>query len=446
MGDDTLKKIKILIIVICVSLILLQAGCSKEPNIAVKEDNTEREAFILEDENDSNQSQESIYLEDALNLITVLEDTHPAFPLGDISDKYEIGKQEFIDSITKDITKDEFTYLVRKYLTLLQDGHTGVQRNYNIQFLDLDYYAVGEEMFLLNEEGYRVTQIGGVPIDKVYSTVQTYFTAENETAIDLNNNMWALNYEILQLAGCNIISNSVDLIMDQNGETSERKIKFINKNIYESYNYSNEIESKVINDIFYIDMNICNDNDILENQITKLKEAIDNGVTKVIIDVRDNPGGNSSACEKLLNAMNMRVPSYGVYIRGSELANDKYKRYPAEGFEQHDPDKNTAKRNESIDLVILMNEKTFSSATMMATFVKDGNLGTVIGRPSSNAPSSYGDILYYKMPNSNIDVSISFKRFLRPDSEADQRTLIPDIVTDYNTNILDMAIDYLNTK
>jgi len=90
------------------------------------------------------------------------------------------------------------------------------------------------------------------------------------------------------------------------------------------------------------------------------------------------------------------------------------------------------------------NEITYSSATMMAVFVQDGDLGTVIGAPSSNAPSSYGDILYYKLPASGIEVSILYKRWLRPDTDADQRILMPDIVTEYNEDILQRAIDYLN--
>lgn len=101
-----------------------------------------------------------------------------------------------------------------------------------------------------------------------------------------------------------------------------------------------------------------------------------------------------------------------------------------------------------IALIVILsscsNEITYSSATMMAVFVQDGDLGTVIGTPSSNAPSSYGDILYYKLPASGIEVSISYKRWLRPDTDADQRILMPDIVTEYNEDILQRAIDYLN--
>lgn len=115
-----------------------------------------------------------------------------------------------------------------------------------------------------------------------------------------------------------------------------------------------------------------------------------------------------------------------------------------EGFEKYDPDKTTAKRNEKIKLVVLTDEGTFSSATMMAVFVKDGCLGTIIGRPSKNSASNYGDILPYQLPDSGIIVGISYKRFLRPDTEADPKVVMPDIVTEYGQDILQTAIDYLD--
>jgi len=435
-----MKKTNLLILIL-IALILINSGCSNEKS------ETHNGEQITESGSYSVQNQELTYLNDAYDLISVVEKTHPAFALGDIRDDYDQQKQEFINSITKDTTKDEFILLVRKYLAVLQDGHTGVQSDTNKQFLDVTCRAVGNDLFLVNEDGSlskdRITHIGGVPIKQIFETVQAYYVAENDVAKDLKNSMWALNDEVLNLAGCDISSDSAEITVDQNGTIDKKNVKFVSKNIYESYNYSYDIESEIINDIFYIDMNICEDNKNLKAQIKKLKKAIKNGITKVIIDVRDNPGGNSMACTKLLKAMGMTPPSYGSFVRYSELAHKK-RGVPSKGSAQRDPDKSKAKRNEKIQLVVLTNERTYSSATMMAVFVKDGGLGTVIGTPSSNSPSSYGDILYYQLPVSGIEVSISYKRWLRPDTEADQRILMPDIVTEYNADILQTAIDYLS--
>lgn len=452
-------KFKKTLIALFLTFLIIQSGCTSERNTIVEE-NTDIETIVeehtdiemIESENDNNlpKEQVSIYLEDALDLINVLESTHPAFSLGDISENYEQEKQNFINSINENTSETDFILLAKKFLTVLQDGHTGIQKHSNMQFLNLNCHAVENELFLINKDGSlsetSVIKIRGKAIEEIFKTVQEYYVAENESAKVLNNSIWALNQEVLKLAGCEITDNSTNVTMNENGAISNKQVNFVYINIYENYKYRNEIESKMIDDIFYIDMNICNDNRELDENITKLTEAIKNGVTKIIIDVRDNPGGNSMACTKLLNAMGMSVPNYGTYIRFSELAHDKYDMYPSEGFEQHDPDKTTAKRNENIELVVLTNEWTYSSATILATLVKDGNLGTLIGTPSSNSPSCYGDILKYRMPNSRIEASISFKRFLRPDTETDQRILMPDIVTQHNDDILKVAIDYLNTK
>ena len=308
-------------------------------------------------------------------------------------------------------------------------------------------HANGNELFLINDDGSlseeRITHIGGVPVNRIFDTVQTWHVAENHSARDKNNSMWALNDEVLKLAGANIESHLAEVTIDNNGAAYKKNVEFVNKDIYEYYYYTYDIKSDIINDIFYIDMNTCDVNQNLEAQVEELKKAIREGFTKVIIDVRDNRGGDSEACTKLLKAMGMNPPSYGGYIRYSDLAS-KQRNVRSEGFMQYDPDKTKAKRNENIQLVVLTNEITYSSATMMAVFVQDGDLGTVIGTPSSNAPSSYGDILYYKLPASGIEVSISYKRWLRPDTDADQRILMPDIVTEYNEDILQRAIDYLN--
>jgi hypothetical protein len=442
----TLRKsakstIKRHIIFILSTLLLLQSGCSAGSLETLFKKKAE------ESQLPSAQEYEASYRGDALALIAVVEDTHPAFDLDDVDDGYEQAKQDFIDSITEDTTEDEFVLLIQRYLATLRDAHTMVHRVYSSDFLDLNTLAVGDELILLDSDDNltdtRITHIGGVPIETVFETVQEYFVAENDAARESNNSIWSLNREMLELAGCDINDKSANISINQNGEISVEEVEF--RNVYLGGNtYTKEISSEMIGDIYYIDMNICNDNAKLDMEAKALKKAVKDGVTKVIIDVRDNPGGNSSACVKLIEAMGMRAPRFGAYIKYSALAHKHYKEFPSKGTETYKPKKSTAKRNDKINLVVLTNGNTFSSATMMATFVKDGSLGTVIGTPSKNAPSSYGDILYYELPFSGIDVSISFKRFLRPDTETDQRILMPDIVTEHNEDILETAINYLS--
>ena len=120
-------------------------------------------------------------------------------------------------------------------------------------------------------------------------------------------------------------------------------------------------------------MNTCDVNQNLEAQVEE--QESDPGRVHVIIDVRDNRGG-FGGMHKIVKAMGMN-PKLRRYIRYSDLAS-KQRNVRSEGFMQYDPDKTKAKRNENIQLVVLTNEITYSSATMMAVFVQDGYLGTVI--------------------------------------------------------------------
>lgn len=95
---------------------------------------------------------------------------------------------------------------------------------------------------------------------------------------------------------------------------------------------------------------------------------------------------------------------------------------------------------------MLTNEFSFSSANMLAVWVQDGKLGTVIGYPSANSPSSYGDVLSFRLNNSGVEGQVSYKRWLRPDANADQRILHPDILVPIGGDALQTAVNYLDSK
>jgi len=59
--------------------------------------------------------------------------------------------------------------------------------------------------------------------------------------------------------------------------------------------------------------------------------------------------------------------------------------------------------------------------------IQDNNLGKIIGEPSSNKPESYGDILYFQLPNSKIQLCISFKKWYRIDQTKKDLLIEPDI-------------------
>ena len=60
--------------------------------------------------------------------------------------------------------------------------------------------------------------------------------------------------------------------------------------------------------------------------------------------------------------------------------------------------------------------------------IKDNGLGTIIGEPTGNAPSSYGDVPTFQMPNTGFSFTVSHKRFVRPNPDNDPAdALYPDV-------------------
>lgn len=183
------------------------------------------------------------------------------------------------------------------------------------------------------------------------------------------------------------------------------------------------------NGIFVVDFNTCVDDDNLKEIAKELKHAVENGCAKVIIDVRENSGGDSAACDRLVRAMGMEVPDYGIVARHSAEAAEQCGYKQEKGISTWKGTVGTAKQNEEVSAVVLSDRYTFSSATMLCVYVRDGKLGTIIGEPSSNKPNSYGDILMFELENSRLPMSVSYKQFIRPDSSNEENMLMPDIQT-----------------
>lgn len=104
-----------------------------------------------------------------------------------------------------------------------------------------------------------------------------------------------------------------------------------------------------------------------------------------------------------------------------------------------------AKANEDVQLIVLSDHITFSSATMLCVWVRDGKLGKIVGEPSTNKPNSYGDILMFQLENSGLVMSVSYKKFTRPDSSNNEDMLVPDVQTS-SEDAYDKAVELLNRQ
>jgi len=76
---------------------------------------------------------------------------------------------------------------------------------------------------------------------------------------------------------------------------------------------------------------------------------------------------------------------------------------------------------------LLIGPGTFSTAADFAATIKDLGVGTIVGEETGGLASSYGDVFSVELPNSELDLGISYKYFLRTGGFDNGRGVIPDI-------------------
>lgn len=387
------------------------------------------------------------FVEDAAQLIGTIESAHPAFLLDAVPEGYAAAKAELLATAAEPAcTTYDFAWAAMGYTASLEDGHTAINvfGNGAQPMLDLVWVADGEHLYLTDAGGKltktEVTAVGGLSIADLFDAIDRFIPSENQAAQDKNHTAWARHMSFLNHAGAQLSGDYQNTEVSLSDGT-KRTVAFVTPQA--AGERERAISAKSMGDVFYVDMNQC----VADEQNTavaqQLAQAVKNGTKKVIIDVRGNGGGNSAACEELLEAMGMEAPAYGGVVRYSALAQAQRGYEKAEGSEEQGPDLTTAKQNHGVKLVVLTDERTFSSATMLAVMVRDGKLGTVIGRTSSNAPSGYGDILSYQLGNTGLMGYVSHIRWLRPDPAAAHDAVTPDVITTLGTDALDEALKFL---
>lgn len=402
-----------------------------------------------------NSSTNTVYIgkspmeEDAIQLIDILEETHPMFTLNAVPEGYEAAKEAFLQTAQNpDCSLADFTWAAMAYIAFYQDGHTRLDPFGGIPqaSLDIGWAADGEHLYLTGTDNAvtdtEILSIGGVSIGDLYTMIDRYVASENQSARNLNHANWCGQPAMLEKAGVTFSNDGTVTLELKKRETLSTQT--VGLAYPEATEYEHVITTQMIGDVFYADFDQCVLDAEMQNAVDELRNAIQNGTTKVIIDVRGNRGGDSAACDQLLKAMGMTAPRYGIYKRYSPMVLAAYPEIKKDSGEQRiAPHPEYAYANPDVRLVVLTDERTFSSATMMGVFVQDGKLGTLIGRISSNSPNAYGDILRFQLANSGIQCTVSYKQFLRPDQNASGSELIPDIITEVGEDALQTALAYL---
>ncbi len=161
-------------------------------------------------------------------------------------------------------------------------------------------------------------------------------------------------------------------------------------------------------------------------------------IGNLIIDLRENGGGNSAVGDVLLRYLSpvpfvqmekalVKVTPATARLMGADI--------PAGGFtfEESDPSEyiiplTPQEGHYHGNVYLLTSNKTFSSAGSFAWAFKETGAGKTVGEETGGMNVSFGDILYFRLPVSKLSCSVSYKRFWQ--FHADENNIhgtLPDI-------------------
>lgn len=356
---------------------------------------------------------------------------HPAFYKEvpeNITQQYQSVKEEL--EKCESISVNELAKKIESIFSILSDGHTYVTGNYEDRRI-IKYYR----QWL--KEGYEITAVNGITIDQLLADTTAYYSFE------VLSWQWEwLSDDIVTVAGIDYlgfdIENGVEYTLTSKDGDTRTEICYLedflpweeyaafnnivnDETIEESFvSYEIDMENNVV--ILYLDE--CDYNSEYIDCVHEMFEEVKaNNIQNVAVDLRYNGGGSDlvvSEFFKYLDIDNYKKASMGwrlgfIYLNfGDSIAeNIKYEDLLFDG-----------------DVYLLTSAGTFSSAMEFAEYVKDNELGTIIGEAPGNNPNGYGEVVYFKLPNSEIFMQISTKRFYRADRKCTDELVYPDIECD----------------
>ncbi|MEK7120837.1 MAG: S41 family peptidase [Patescibacteria group bacterium] len=167
-----------------------------------------------------------------------------------------------------------------------------------------------------------------------------------------------------------------------------------------------------------------------------LREFVDSGKNKLILDLRGNPGGYLDAS---IDMASFFLPPGKVVVREDFGGNRKEEIYRSKGYDVF---------NDSLKMVILINEGSASASEILAGALQEHDIATLIGQKTFGKGSVQE--LVKLTPDTSLKMTVA--RWLTPDGRSiSKEGLMPDIEVvmdkdETNDEVLDRAVEFLKSN
>ncbi len=363
--------------------------------------------------------------EDLEYMMECLRERHPMW-LENGNERVAAAEAQYVtesSAITEGYTVLQLYQAGARIAAKLQDGHT-------YPYWDGENLLYIHDFTQMQQLGRPLT-INGIDAKAICEAYKEVASYELDFYIEeiFYQNAVILEYA-LRLCGVDT-SQGVTMTFDSEGNIEEYVYQFVPIEEVKGYHHSNEEKPWVYYEIdrennigvFTLTTCVC-DKEYREVLEDFFQEVLTEDIQNVVVDLRYNGGGNSLVANEFIEYLDVEeYKSWDSDIRIGDYL-----------LKLHDITYNNKQKKQVFtgDVFVLTNKKTYSAAMDFAMLIADNKLGTIVGEPAGNLPDSYGDTLFFQMPNSKLVLCVSYKRWYRTDQSKSGLPIMPDYEVDSN--------------
>jgi hypothetical protein len=394
--------------------------------------------------------------DDILALYTGVLERHP-----DLTSYADLNTlQMAIDDLNKQViepmNRQEFYRIVGQLSYLFNDGHTFliwpyqeysqlkeqgskpfpfvIEKNEEGVFIKQSYFS--DDQILL--AGIQLVSINGHKIEDVFAHAQhfvggeTLYLREQLVADRFSQMLWSVygyinNFElVIQIKG-----EQQSLIINPNQTWKLKQSSKIKPN--QAFYYK-EIR-KGVGYLYVSHFDV--DNNWFEEFLDKTFEKIHSqNIETLIIDIRDNSGGNTDAPSYL--ASYIAHKPFRMVSQVKERLNSEnrglfnYKGNVGDILVEQWDDYIEPKNSNNLfegNVFLLISPISYSSAIVFATALKDNNMAVLVGQPTGGFANQTAQGNLFNLPNSELRAYVTTRLLLRPSGDESVVGVQPDVVT-----------------
>ncbi len=388
--------------------------------------------------------------------IKVMEDVHPNLYSVISKEAFYLKSDSIKRTLPEKVSDADAYKTLKRIFSQIQDGHTGggwnffSRRGAGIFRKTLPYRIDirNDRLFVSGNYFYRNTIPIGSEIIKIngkpsYQCLQEISQLISYEIIPYRNSIlqtpmfWALwnDFHRIEITYKMPDTKTIRTIKTSGGIISNILFLADNKSLGKNYSYKT-----ISGNIGYLEFNSFNNLDkfkiFLDSTFSSMNAE---NVDDLIIDIRKNGGGSSSLGEELMQYISktdFRMFDSCMIKISNELINkgeinwiDSTKRKIGTIYNSSDSSKTKLRDNPlrfNGQSYLLIGGNTFSSATDFASVFQCYNVGKIIGTETGGLTACFGDVYSFELPNTKLDMGVSWKKFFNACGNDNRRGVIPD--------------------